>query len=228
MRFLIPAPLYCVILCTDSNTHSGHQWISACKSPLSSLPTRDWPAGGWMPYLRDAWDNSAGLQGRERDLHLPSPAASQAGVLQSVVHLCSRFDSTAWFEGGIWVILVTWTTGVIVKREVFFPPTSCSQIPGSLDGAAEGDKGAPLEMQSFLPSWNLWIARAGECSCEGKPLRFWPNDHTVGGGRCAASHTLQRMVWLCQQKMCCLLNLCKSPECGWWTWLAQICLLPYK
>lgn len=28
--------------------------------------------------------------------------ASQAGVLQSVLHLCSMFDSTAWFEGSFW------------------------------------------------------------------------------------------------------------------------------
>lgn len=106
---------------------------------------------------------------RERCLDLPFPP----GVLHAKLGCFSQSFTCVWCLTPLpglkvvsgssspskWVC-VTWTTGTIVKVGVFFQPTSCSQITGSLaltelDGAAEGDKKAPHEMKSFIPSWNF-------------------------------------------------------------------------
>lgn len=124
---------------------------------------------------------------RERYLDLPFPAGVLQAELGCFSQSCTRVPCLTplpWYlkvDSGSsspsqW-ILVTWTAAILVKMGVFFPPTSCSQMTGSLavtelDGAAEGDKKPSQEMQSFIPSWNLQTARAGKYSCEGKLLRF--------------------------------------------------------
>lgn len=163
MRFLIPATLYCLILCTDAKTHLSS--VNICLQIHFISPSHQGTVLQEAERcLEQQWRSPV-----HRFLDLPFPAGVLQGQLGCFSQSCTcvpcvtplpALKTPSGSSSPSEVFLVTWTAGIMVKMGVLFPfcpPRSCSQIAGSvaltgLDGAAQGDRKAPQKMQSSIPS----------------------------------------------------------------------------